>query len=111
MLASAEVKVQIYGNVTSIDQAPKPKVLADRGSDFWYQTYCRCGFTLDATYTNNIVNDMAGASWNLEPGGVALYSEGSVCGFICNYGEGINGVETIISLDPKKDPYFAVEHW
>jgi hypothetical protein len=52
----------IGGEVAAREPAPKTTahVLAAR-EDQTYNAYYGCGISLDATYTNNIVNDMAGS--------------------------------------------------
>jgi hypothetical protein len=46
--------------------------------------YCGCGTTLDATYTNNIVNYIAGQDWNVPSNTGFTFTQGDVVGFICN---------------------------
>jgi uncharacterized protein (DUF697 family) len=77
----------IGGEVAAREPAPNTTahVLAAR-QDQTYSVYCGCGITLDATYTNNIVSNIAGRDWNIPPNTGWGIIQGDVLGFICNYG-------------------------
>lgn len=74
----------------------------------WLNIYCGCGIGLDATYTNNVVNDIS-SSQTISLGGnqARLVFQGNVVAFACNFAantQGILGVQFKIAVQQQVSP-------